>query len=244
MLRNSPKVGKDREELVRHVPLASSKAVVNLQSRRKAGPRGKALVLHLSRFRRRADRLQLNPRHAASPPDNDNLPGEFRRQQFNLLLNPLRQVHAVPLESGPSTLLVRSLYGRYLSPEPFCQPDESFPTPLFLSMEHPPCSQWQRDHWILCVLRRHSVLLASLGVLFACMRTTSIESLQCSRWAELRSRGHRSLIPAIPPSVWRRQEQQARSVKAPAPAPACARPGHPGPGEPAPLTSVYRLAST
>ena len=32
MLRNSPKVGKDREELVRHVPLASSKAVVNLQS--------------------------------------------------------------------------------------------------------------------------------------------------------------------------------------------------------------------
>lgn len=53
-------------------------------------------LLHLSHFRRRADRLRLHPRYTALPPDNDNLPGEFRRQPFNVLLNPERQVHAVP----------------------------------------------------------------------------------------------------------------------------------------------------
>ena len=48
------------------------------------------IPLHLSRFRRRADRLRLNPRHAALPVFNDNLPGEFRRQHVNVLLNPER----------------------------------------------------------------------------------------------------------------------------------------------------------
>jgi hypothetical protein len=52
------------------------------------------VLLHLSRLRCSADRLRLNPRHAASPPDNDDLPGEFRRQHVHLLLNPLSQVHA------------------------------------------------------------------------------------------------------------------------------------------------------
>jgi hypothetical protein len=40
------------------------------------------------------DRIRLNPRHASSITNNDNLPGEFRRQHVNVLLNRLRQVHA------------------------------------------------------------------------------------------------------------------------------------------------------
>ena len=61
-------------------PLASSKACRQSTMGWKTGPRGKALVLHLSGFRCSAAGLRVEPRHTASPTDNDNLHGSFRRQ--------------------------------------------------------------------------------------------------------------------------------------------------------------------